>query len=382
MKKKITLGLLKEKQDRVQAGVDKPFDLYDTACKALVVRVGKTSCTFYAYLSRRDRQKIYSSSAHDLSNADVASLRTKADALGKKYEKIEVKIYDSSKVRRYLEEVYKLIISTKQYKTILGFPDDILDKQINVLRADDIEQWKRKKIDEGTSQKTLKTNYYALRAMLEYAKREDHISQHHLHGVKFIVDDEGTIAKKMKPDQLERLFTVLNACTLRDKVITLFTLMCGARTGETLKLKRKDLDFDQGLAFVAAPNVKTSIGRYLEMPQTVQDLLKEYLNSDEYIDNPRGFLFYNPRYKAPIKTFNKPWITIRKAARLEGLRFYDLRHTYCSTLIENAPLHVVQKLMGHKSIKTTAKYLHHFDEDRSKAVSKIDEIFGQKKKAS
>lgn len=48
-----------------------------------------------------------------------------------------------------------------------------------------------------------------------------------------------------------------------------------------------------------------------------------------------------------------------KKARIEGIRFHDLRHTAATRLVEaGIPLHAVAELVGHSSIRMTERYSH------------------------
>jgi site-specific recombinase XerD len=54
---------------------------------------------------------------------------------------------------------------------------------------------------------------------------------------------------------------------------------------------------------------------------------------------------------------------LEKAKRLSGVEdrlvLHDLRHAYATHMIDaGVPLHLVQKLLGHSSIKTTSIHLH------------------------
>jgi integrase len=60
------------------------------------------------------------------------------------------------------------------------------------------------------------------------------------------------------------------------------------------------------------------------------------------------------------KPFNRCWVgkSFRDAG-IKNFRFHDLRHDFCSKLVQKgADLYSVAGLAGHKDIKTTQRYAH------------------------
>lgn len=53
-----------------------------------------------------------------------------------------------------------------------------------------------------------------------------------------------------------------------------------------------------------------------------------------------------------------------------------LRHSFCTTqLAAGVPLNPVQSLMGHRSIRSTDRYVHAIDSGRAEAASLLDRFF-------
>jgi site-specific recombinase XerD len=59
--------------------------------------------------------------------------------------------------------------------------------------------------------------------------------------------------------------------------------------------------------------------------------------------------------RAKVERPAKPW--------------HSLRHTFGTELARSGtPIHVIKKLMGHRSIETTLRYMHHDENDQRTAL--------------
>jgi integrase len=168
----------------------------------------------------------------------------------------------------------------------------------------------------------------------------------------------------------------------------------GLRVGEAVKIRVNDIDFKNNILRVYAPKQKKVINRII--PNNLMEILKTHIaryaelikRSDNYIcfvyghgsknlhiqTNTLNWFFQdfrktygytdpymigrdgNPRYRHSSHTFRSRWITefIKKGSKL-GMGAEVLR--------------LVQQEIGHKKIKTTARYVRFFDrEDRTKKV--------------
>ena len=63
---------------------------------------------------------------------------------------------------------------------------------------------------------------------------------------------------------------------------------------------------------------------------------------------------------------------VRDRVGLEGWSVYCLRHyAITSWLRAGVPVHVVQRMAGHKNLATTKRYVHHLKEDLEEAGRRI-----------
>ncbi len=75
------------------------------------------------------------------------------------------------------------------------------------------------------------------------------------------------------------------------------------------------------------------------------------------------------RYPITYDGSKTEWRRTRDRARIDDLRFHDLRHDFGSKLLrQTGNLKLAQKAMNHADIKTTMRYVHVLDEEVSNAL--------------
>ena len=79
---------------------------------------------------------------------------------------------------------------------------------------------------------------------------------------------------------------------------------------------------------------------------------------------------------APLRNLQYPWEILRARAGLEGVRIHDLRHSFASrALALGESLPTIGELLGHRRVRTTARYAHlALDSVRASASRVADSI--------
>jgi integrase len=125
----------------------------------------------------------------------------------------------------------------------------------------------------------------------------------------------------------------------------------GMRLGEVLSLRWREIDFERGVIFL--PDSKT--GRktvYLGAPSLAILATLPRLEGSPFVIPGRGAA----KHRADLK---RPWAAVTKAAKLEGLRIHDLRHSFASIGAgASLGLPIIGKLLGHSQAATTHRYAH------------------------
>lgn len=153
----------------------------------------------------------------------------------------------------------------------------------------------------------------------------------------------------------------------QDAEIVRVAAYAGLRRGELVALRWRDIDFAGRKIVVRRAlsgetevrSTKSRRARQVPLPDQAAAALErlsergEFTSPDDYVFASRLGRRLDP------SALRRRYERARYAARLEPLRFHDLRHTYGSLLVAGGiDLPSVKAAMGHSQITTTERYLH------------------------
>ena len=167
----------------------------------------------------------------------------------------------------------------------------------------------------------------------------------------------------MSPDETRRLLAV--ATSLKARVALSLCYGCGLRAGEVVRLKVKHIDSAQKII-----RIEQSKGRkdrnVMLSPETV-DLLRQWWKVRRGFDAHTTPL--QERWLFPGRKPGRP-MTTRQLNRLfheaangagikKGVTLHALRHSFATHLLERGTdIRILQALLGHDKLDTTARYTH------------------------
>jgi integrase len=144
-------------------------------------------------------------------------------------------------------------------------------------------------------------------------------------------------------------------------------LLTGARLREILHARWQEIDFERGILFL--PDSKTG-KKPIYLSAAAQAVL---VGLPRIEGNP--FVIPGGKEGRPRHDLKKPWLALTRAARLEGLRLHDLRHSFASVGAgASLGLQVVGRLLGHAQPTTTARYSHLDADPMRRAVETIGSV--------
>jgi integrase/recombinase XerD len=164
----------------------------------------------------------------------------------------------------------------------------------------------------------------------------------------------------------------------RHRVFLMIVYACGLRISEATQLKTRDID--RARMQVRVRNGKGAKERVLPLSERLLKELEDYWRAQRQgkagHDSP--WLFLGQRTGESMSRFTGQNI-YNRAVKKSGVRrkggIHILRHSFATHLIESGvELPVVQRLLGHSSLVTTALYLHVTTRRLSEVHSPLDLI--------
>ena len=140
-----------------------------------------------------------------------------------------------------------------------------------------------------------------------------------------------------------------------------FLLLSGWREQEALTLRWDAVDLTTGRVSLS----ETKTGRsWRSLGLAAIDVLQSVPRVD---GSP--FVFPSRSADAPLIEIKHLWHAVRYAAELDDVRLHDLRHTFASAAVEGGtPLYTTGALLGHRDVKSTARYGHLADDPMKRAA--------------
>ncbi len=162
-------------------------------------------------------------------------------------------------------------------------------------------------------------------------------------------------------------------------VVALYT---GLRESEILKLQRVHVDLENKRITVIKPNSKNKVGRTIPiLSETVVEILRRRLDDRKVVSiQPQNDYVFTTRSGRRISARNlqRAFDEACVRAAIEDLVFHDLRHTFGTWLAQNGvDIYTIARYIGHKSLESTKRYLHHNAESLKAAIGTIEKMTGR-----
>ena len=164
----------------------------------------------------------------------------------------------------------------------------------------------------------------------------------------------------LSPEEVKRVLTM--ATSLKAQAMLTLAYGCGLRASEVVRLRAGDIDSEQKIIRIVQSKGRKD--RHVMLPAEVLDLLRQWWKArpttfDAGLAPEQQWLFPGRRDQ-PLTTrqFSR---LFKEAAKAAGLRktvsLHSLRHSFATHLLERGTdIRVIQALLGHDKLETTARY--------------------------
>ena len=257
---------------------------------------------------------------------------------------------------------------------------------IDVIKTAHIEAFVTWYQTKGLSRKTVEQSRSLLAQVLQHAVERDLIEKNPAKGVRTRKGQKSQMTF-LTPAEFESLMTL---CPEEGKPLLSFMFSTGVRIGEATALQWKDIDLasspavarisrtwtkdEQGKRVIGPPKTGLS-NRTVALAPEVVKMLGKRQDGETYVFETFGQRkgraihrqsFYKMIWQPLIKAANDPKVCGECGIPVLGKnpRMHDLRHSHAAYLIsQNLPMMIIQRRLGHESIKTTVDTYGHLMPD-------------------
>jgi site-specific recombinase XerD len=231
-----------------------------------------------------------------------------------------------------------------------------LERSPDTATADDIRRFQLFLIESGVSICNRNRIMTGVRFLFRVTLR-----RHDLAAEIYHLKEPRKVPVVMSQDEIRRLLAM--AANIKVRAMLSLAYGCGLRAGEVVRLKVGHIDGAQNIIRIV--QAKGRKDRNVMLPADILGLLREW-----WKDRPRRqdkdvalcdrWLF--PGYKAgqPLTTRQFARLfqeTIKKAGITKPVTLHSLRHSFATHLLERGvDIRVIQALLGHDKLETTARY--------------------------
>lgn len=258
---------------------------------------------------------------------------------------------------------------------------DIGHYKINSLKKLHVQDLANKLCEEyNLSSKTIKNDIKLISAILEKGIEWELLQSNVAH--KVAIPNNKNKPKKEQEiynnEEIKLLFNALDNTENPFKTMVYVSFYTGARRGEVLALRWKDIDFQNNIIRIQQNKVRTVNGTTFK--ETKNKRSREFVAPEVLMKKLKEF--YNNQSKEDLlfdiypSTYSRQWSNFVKDNNLKYITLHDLRHTNGSLLAsKGVDIVTIAKRLGHLPATASAYYLHAVSEEDKKASQKLDDLF-------
>jgi integrase/recombinase XerD len=265
-----------------------------------------------------------------------------------------------------------------------------LGRSPETATPDDVKYFQQHLIESGTSICTRNQTMTSVKFLLRVTLR-----RHDLVAEIFHLKEPVKIPLVLSKKEIKRILAM--APSQKARVMLSLAYGCGMRAGEVVRLKVGDIDSDQEIIRIVQSKGRKD--RNVMLPVDILSLLRDWwkerpTGQDKDVPAPERVLFPGYRGKhLSTRQISRPFKeTAREAGITKPVTLHTscrrrasgtMRHSFATHLLERGvDIRVIQALLGHTKLTTTARYASVATGMIAAVDSPLDDLNGSKRKKS
>jgi len=220
---------------------------------------------------------------------------------------------------------------------------------------DDVKGFQQYLIESGMSICTRNQTMTGVKFLFRVTLR-----RHDLVAEIFHLREPDRVPLVLSQKEIKRILSM--APSLKAEVMLSLAYGCGLRAGEVVRLKVGDIDSAQEIIRIV--QAKGRKDRNVMLPLDILDLLRDWwkerpTGQDKNVPTPERVLFpgYRGKHLSARQLSRLFFETARQAGITKRVTLHTLRHSFATHLLERGvDIRVIQALLGHSKLTTTARY--------------------------
>lgn len=202
----------------------------------------------------------------------------------------------------------------------------------------------------GNKNVSINKRIMILLSLIHWCNDEELITPHYL---KFhYLEEEPAKIETVNMKDMQKVITYLPNLSARHQAMILLLFTTGIRTNELCNIETENVDLTHLTIYLKFTKTKTA--RYTAIMPEVAPILQEVIQNN----NGSKYLFPEKESHITPVCVKSLLRRIKKALNIDVLSAHKLRHLYATTqLRQGTDIKSVSKLLGHKSIRMTERYL-------------------------
>jgi len=220
---------------------------------------------------------------------------------------------------------------------------------------DDVKHFQQHLIESGTSICTRNQTMTGVKFLFRVTLR-----RHDLAAEIFHLKEPVKVPLVLSRNEVKRI--LLMAASLKARVMLSLAYGCGMRAGEVVRLRVGDIDSAQNIIRIVQSKGRKD--RNVMLPGDILGLLRDWwkerpTGQDRGLAGPDRVIFpgYNGKHLSPRQISRRFKQAAKAAGITKPVTLHTLRHSFATHLLERGvDIRVIQALLGHTKLTTTARY--------------------------